>query len=80
MKPKSKIDSKLANLEKEARPSEIFRFQDRGEKFQKSNSRLPPGETAVSRTASLPHGRADITNTSHLIKNGQKGGSNRTKN
>jgi len=30
-----------------------FGFRDWGEKFQKSNSRLPWGETAVSRTTSL---------------------------
>ena len=52
MKPKSKIDSKLVNLE-----TETFGFRDRGDQgktFQKSNSGLPRGETAVSMiTASI---------------------------
>jgi len=51
IKPKSKIDSRLANLKTEARPR--LGFRDRGETFQKSNLRLLWGKTAVSRTTSL---------------------------
>ena len=71
MKPKSKIDSKLTNLDTEARlrhldfetearlwilrprRDETFELRDQGETFQKSNSILLRGETAVSRTTSL---------------------------
>ena len=64
MKTKSKYDSKLANLETEAGPRHLeFETEARrgfwisrprrGETFQKSNSRLCRGETAVSRTTSL---------------------------
>ena len=54
MKPKSKIDSKLANLETEARlrhldletGRDIWTSRPRRDKtLQKSNSRLPRGET-----------------------------------
>ena len=66
MKPKCEIDSQPANLE-----TETFAFRDRGETFrfrdpetfQKSNLRLPQGETAVSR---LPRGETAVSRTTSL--------------
>jgi len=49
----SKVNLRFANLEIEARPRHWTSRPRRGETFQKSNSRLSRGETAVSRTTSL---------------------------
>ena len=53
MKLNSTIDSKLDILETKARPRHLDFETEAGETFQKSNSRLSWGETAVSRTTSL---------------------------
>jgi len=50
-------EARLLDFETEARRDFWISRPRRGETFQKSNSRLPRGETAVSRTTSLVNSR-----------------------